>query len=371
MDQPNNYSQTGPIDWEFIIETIKEEKCILFLGPELFTDHQGLRLEERLVSFLNVKQNPDIQAYYPEDNLFLFTSRGRKTKTYYKIKSFFQSEFSEAKNIFEKIAQIPFHFIIQVTPDNILSQVFTEANIKHKNYFYWKKKTPDPQFHTPSKTSPVIYNMLGSIDRQESMVLTHNDLFNYFESIFSGSSMPEKFKKLVKEANNFIFLGIHFERWYMQLLLRILYIHNDYDFVRYASNQKMADEVKAFCFDQFRIEFVPKKIKEFVDEVYQRCADGNLLRQFEEEQESTIDRLLNWLAEDQIERVLSGFKRFLEELGQAGQELKDDSILLMNKFNRLKKRSLQGIISQDEASLQSNRIRRELLDLLNEAKLIE
>lgn len=371
MKGPIDTSHTSPIDWEFIIETIREEKCILFLGPELFTNNEGVRLEDRLIDFLNIEQNPDIQAYYQEDNLFLFTSRGRKTKTFYKIKNFFNGEFPEAKMLFEKIALIPFHFIIQVTPDSQLSQVFKDLQVKHNNYFYWKKKAPDPQFQTPTKTRPVIYNMLGSVERQESMVLTHTDLFNYFESIFSGSSMPEKFKKLVKEANNFIFLGIHFERWYMQLLLRILYIHNDFDFVRYASNQIMAEEVKAFCFDQFKIEFVPKKIKEFVDEIYQRCEKANLLRQFDQEKESSIDRFLNWLAEDQIEKVLSGFKQFLEELGQAGQELKDDAILLRNKFNRLKKRSLQGIISADEASLQSNRIRRELLDLLNEAKLID
>lgn len=368
MEYPKN--NTSPIDWDFIIETIREEKCILFLGPELFTDSNGIQMEDRLIDFLNIEENPDIQSYYPQDNLFLFTSRGRKTKTYYKIKNFFQGEFTEAQTIFKKIAQIPFHFIIQATPDNVLSQVFNELDIKHKNYFYWKKKVPDPQFHAPSKKSPVIYKMLGSIDRQESMVLTHNDLFNYFESIFSGSSMPEKFKRVVKEANNFIFLGIHFERWYMQLLLRILYIHNDYDFVRYAANQTMNEEVKTFCFDQFKIEFVPKKIREFVDEMYDRCKEANLFREFEEESESPIEKLLTWLAEDQIEKSLEGFKNFLDDLGQPGHELRDDLILLTNKFNRLNKRSIQGIISDQEASLQSSRIRRELLDLLNEAKLI-
>ncbi|MCB0666282.1 MAG: hypothetical protein KDC80_10685, partial [Saprospiraceae bacterium] len=74
-------SYDSTIDWDFIISTIEDEKCILFLGPEIFTDEQGHRLEDRVFKYLNVDNNPDIQTCYREDNLFLFNSRARKTKT--------------------------------------------------------------------------------------------------------------------------------------------------------------------------------------------------------------------------------------------------------------------------------------------------
>ncbi len=364
----NSVPFTSEIDWDFVLSTIQDEKCILFLGPEIFTDEEGHRLEDKLFTSLDLENNQDIQKYYKEDNLFLFNSRARKTKLFYKIKNFYQQDFPEARAIFEKIAQIPFHFIVQVTPDKLISKTFKELNVNHMFQFYWKKTPPDPRLKTPTSRLPLIYNMLGSIDRQESMVLTHNDLFDYFESIFSGNSMPERLKKIIKEADNFIFLGISFDKWYMQLLLRILYIHNDFNFVRYASNQAVDDEVKTFCFEQFKIEFVPNKIREFVDEFHARCVNANLIRQIEEEKQSPISSLIDGVAEDRIKEVLGEFRFFLEELGERGQELIDDVILLTNKFNRLNKRILQDIIDHQEANLQSNKIRKELLALLHEAQ---
>jgi hypothetical protein len=40
--------QSIQIDWDIIIETIKAEKCILFLGPELFTNEQNEPLDKQL-----------------------------------------------------------------------------------------------------------------------------------------------------------------------------------------------------------------------------------------------------------------------------------------------------------------------------------
>lgn len=364
-------TQANLIDWDFILDTIQEEKCILFLGPELYTNAQNQQLDDALNTYLNIEHNKDIQTYYQEDNLFLFSSRAKKTKTFYKIKNFYNQSFPEAEMLFQKIAEIPFHFIIKVTPDKRLGTVFSELDIKHQSHFYWRKQPPGGHLKQPTSSYPLIYNMLGSIDQQESMVLTHNDLFYYFESIFSGNSFPEKFKRIIKEANNFLFLGIPFEKWYMQLLLRILYIHTDYDFARYASNQLIDDETKSFCFEQFKIEFVRKHIHEFIDELHQRANQRGLVRVFGEKAPSVIEKLRKWIAEDRLEEVLEEFQIFLTDAGQEGAELLDDLILLNNRFNRLQKRINQSIIDERDANVQSNKVRKDILNLLNEAEILE
>ncbi len=359
---------TAPIDWDFIIETIKAEKCILFLGPGIFSANSGgPTLEDALIEHLNPAENTDIQAYYKQDHLFLFNSRARKTKTFYKIKSFYDNPFPEADDILGKIAEIPFHFIMNVTPDKLISRAFNKRNIRHKFHFYWKKMAPDEDIKVPNANNPTVYNMLGCIDRQESMVLTHTDLFEFFESVFAGNSLPERYKRLIKEANNFIFLGIPFERWYMQLLMRILYLHNDFDFVRYASNQSINEEVRSFCFEQFKIEFVPTHIHEFINSLHAKCAESSILRALEEEAESPIEHLMELLGEDEVEEVLNLLRDHLTDAGESGEELLDDVLLMMNKYSRLSKRIVQGIIAKDEADLQSNKIRVELLELLREA----
>ncbi|MCB0572042.1 MAG: hypothetical protein KDC66_19890, partial [Phaeodactylibacter sp.] len=121
MSNPNNIL---PVDWDFIVDTIREEKCILLLGPEIFNVPDEPFLEKRLVEYLHYPDNPDIQNYYPGDNLFLFNSRAGKTKAYYKIKGFYDQLAAQKNELLEKLADIPFSFIINATPDKALSHIF-------------------------------------------------------------------------------------------------------------------------------------------------------------------------------------------------------------------------------------------------------
>ena len=360
------------IDWDFILETIKNEKCILFIGPEIFKNDQGHSLEDQVADYIKVGTNSDIQSFYPKDGLFLFTSGTKKTKSYYKLKSFFNQDFQQASNIYNKLAQIPFHFIISITPDNLCYNTFQKEGMKINQDFYWKKQPSNTNLKTPNRKNPLIYNMFGSIEQQESMVLTHDDLFDYFESIFKENSMPEKLKLNIKNADNFIFLGLDFEKWYMQLLLRILYLHNDqYEFMRYAANQHIDEKIKTFCFQQFKIEFIPSKINGFVDSLYEKCVSRDLIRTKGEQQESPIEQFTNWLSADKVDEALQGFKAFLEDLGEKGMELLEDLTLLISKHRRLQRKVNEDIIRVDDATIEDNKIRRSLLDLLKEARAFE
>lgn len=360
------------IDWDFIIETIKDEKCILFIGPEIFRDRAGRSLDEQLGEFLDATHTPDIQTYYQQDGLFLFTSGAKKTTSYYKIKSFYHQSFPSAEALFSKLAKIPFHFIISITPDSKCVEVLEREGVPVKFDFYWKKQPAGDTVKTPVAKAPLVYNMFGSVSRQESMVLTHDDLFEYFESIFQENNMPEKLKLNIKNADNFIFLGLDFEKWYMQLLLRILYLHNEkYEFMRYAANQQISDQLKTFCFQQFKIEFVSKKIDDFVEDLAQRCAAAGLVREHKEQNISVTEQLLKWLSEDRTDEVFEEFTTFLESHGDSGKELLDDLILLANRHKRLQRKQNLQVVDSREAELESNKIRLSLLELINEAKSLE
>jgi hypothetical protein len=366
----NDVGHVQPIDWDFIVETIRDERCILFLGSEIFNIETEKVIEDRLLHYIGYPDNSDIQDYYSTDHLFLFNSRASKTKGYYKIRSFYnQLQEKAAQKIFEKLADIPFHFVINTTPDASFTEVLKQKNIRHQAQYYWKKRQPNNSVGLKMQSSnPLVYNLLGSVERQESLILTHNDLFEYLESVFSGSSFPEKLKKSLKEANNFIFLGIPFERWYMQLLLRILYVHNDFNFVRYASNQQIDEEVKAFCYDQFHIEFVSTNISGFVNQLYEKCLAKGVIRELKEDLENPIKNIRNLLVKDDIKEALEQLRDYLFSQGGAAEDLIDDLTLLSNKHNRLSKRIRQNIIGHQEAEIMSNKFRLEMLELLKEAE---
>lgn len=366
MKEPQNIQ----IDWDVIIETIKAEKCILFLGPELFTNEQNEPLEKQLVDFLQVKNNPKVRVY--DDGLFFFREGALKTLTYYKIKSFYSQSFPKTEALFEKIAQIPFHFIVATTPDKKMSEVFDRLNLKHNFDFYWKHQPPDKNAKIPSIKSPLAYNFFGCVDRQESLMLTHDDLFDYLESVFQGKSMPPKVRHhLIQEVDNFILLGLPFDKWYMQLLLRILKLHKDAEFVKYASNLDLDDETQTLCYDHFRINFVPNNVEGFINEIYTRCKEAGILRKSREEQTSILEQLIEWLSKDEIEQVFHSFTDFLNGLGEHGKDLHEDLTLLMNRHRRLLRKINQGIVDNGEANRESNKLRKNLLELINEAKAFE
>ena len=355
------------IDWDVILSTIREEKCVLFLGPELYAAGDE-ELDARLASYLNVKTDPDIRKY--EDGLFFFRDPKKRTLVYYKIKDFYAQPLPETAALFEKIAQIPFALILTLTPDKLLWEKHRDLNIRAKEGFYWKKQAIATDLPAPAKSSPVIYNILGSTEQLESMVLTHNDLFDYFESIFQGNSLPEKLRHFLKEANNYIFLGIAFEKWYMQLLLRILYLHTNENLLKFASNLDINQSTQTFYHEQFQISFVPANIRQFVDELYQRAEAKGLLRSAGKES-PVLDTIIDIIGKDEMEKAFELFAEFLRDKGTEGLEFEKELTLLESRHARLERKVRMNVISFNESEVEANRIRESLMDLLLQAKSLE
>lgn len=355
------------INWDLAVDTIQSEKCILFLGPEVFTNHHNETLEQRLHHYLALENNAGNKVY--SDGLFFFKERQKRTEVYLKIRRFFEQEsFPEAEKLFAKIAKIPFHFIVTITPDNLLLNTFQDNMITARSDFYQKQPGKN-NTKTPTRNAPLIYNLLGNVNKPSSLVLTHDDLYDYFESIFQRRSMSEQLKShILNEAQSIIFLGIPFDKWYLQLLLRVLHLHKDEEFMRFAAAQEVEPSVQTFCKEQFKINFVPFKVEDVINEIYQRFERNNSLRTPSTTERSFIEQLIDKLALDKFEEVLSQFHDWLEDIGEPGENLLDDVILLKNRNRRLKRKIDQGILSQSESTLEGNKLRSTLLNLLNEGK---
>jgi len=359
------------IDWNFTLQTLQEGRCIIFLGPELFTNNQNKKLGESLSDYLQVGKNEDIEKYYQAEELFLFKNNGAQTKTYYKIKNFYQQSFPETETLLKKIAQLPASFIVNLTPDKHLVNTFQQLNLPVKSDFYWKNHTPKSEVKLPSIKKPLVYNLFGSIDQQESLILTHNDLFDYFSSIFGERGLPKDLRHKIHQAHNLIFLGIPFDKWYLQLILRILSLHNDSDFMRYAANESLTDELIELCKNQFNINFFPNNIKAFIDTLHRHCQEKNLLKNGSAQQLSIIEKITGYIIKDDLPQAFTQLKTFLEELGEIGRELLEDTVLLFNRHNRIQKRLLRGIINNQDADLEENKIRESLIFLVKEVKELD
>ena len=354
---------TTNINWKAIAGKIRKEKCVLVLGPGAYHSNQGTLLQEDLLQHLDSAGNPDIQKYYPDDNFFLFNVGGGRAFTCEKIEDFYQSK--RPSPSLHKIAKIPFHVILTVTPDKLMQQALQQEGFPHQ-FDYYKKQHEPAVIKNPSKELPLIYNLFGCVENEESLILTHNDLYDYFKSIFSRKSMPEKLKQclLKKEINCFLFLGIPFDKWYMQLLLRELEIHrNQADFIRYAANQMINIETKTFCSEQFTIQFVDQNIPQFIDKLYETCEQEGLLR--EKRDQTKWGQLRNFIAKGNITKALEGIN-----IHTQGTELEDEAIGIAGRYRRFKRKELNGVLETKEINIQENRITKDLLELITEAETL-
>lgn len=360
------------IDWDVIVQTIREEKCILCIGPEIFADGKGKKLEDLLLTEFDIPNNPDIRNYYPQDGLFLFKTEEAKTRFYYKLKRFYDGSFPSAENLLAQIARIPFHLIINLTPDNLLCRVAEQEGLPCKADFYWKNRSPVNSAKLPSRQSPLVYNLFGSIYERDSLVLTYQDLFDYFDSILGARSMPTELKKIISETDNFIFLGIQFERWYMQLLLRVLSKYNDRDsFLRYASSFNVDEHIAVFCKEQFRITFVQENISEFVGKLLAECQKEGIERKAGVKPASVLKGIRDLIAKADTDNAVQKLKEYLESCGERAEDLCDEALLLAERNNRLQRRLRNGSIDERDAEVKRNQIMEALLGLIRQAENLE
>ena len=361
----SNKARPEPIDWDYLLDKIRDEECLLILGPEAFVDASGETTQARLLRTLDPANNPHIRRYYPGEDFFLFDHKSHRTQFCHQIKRFYRAE--RPGEMISLLSDIPFHIYLTVTPDLLLPEIFREKNFNFQHGFY--KKNTDPQsIRQPSAENPLIYNLVGCIENEESLVLSHDDLYDYFKSIFKRQSMPAELKDELAEIRNILFVGVPFDKWHLQILLRELDIHNQqYSFTRFAANQAVTDDICTFCFEQFQIQFVDKDVDYFVRELHRRvAADKSISIRVSAGPKSDISVLVRrFIANGETELALEHLANYLE-----GSELQDEVDKINGRFGRFKKRRIAGVLSADEITLEENRINADILELLKKASQV-
>jgi len=360
MPMPPN-SNTVAIDWRFILDKLRREQCLLVLGPEAYIGADGVTHREQLLRQLDIGNNPNIIRHYADDDLFLFDQPYKRTLVCHQIQAFYEQ--AEPNETLRMIAEIPFNIILTVTPDGTLAKAFEAAELPYQFGYYKKDKDPQP-VKKPTRQLPLIYNTFGYVESEESIVLTHNDLYDYFKSIFAHRSMPEELKTQLREVKSIIFLGVPFEKWYMQLLLRELEIHRqEYAFIRFAANQTLSDEERALCVDQFQINFVARNLPDFIRDLHQQCAEHGLLRSADSGEDSRPQQIRRLVSSAKLDEAIE----MLREVTAPG-DLADEVSGLAGRYRRYKLKESQGVLYEQDKEVQYNQISTSVLDLLKEVE---
>jgi len=349
-------------DWRDIIFRIKRGESVMVIGPGAVYNESGKPLQDVFVEMLETELSSPVKR---KDKLFYLAEQLKKQKAGESIlienaeKAYKPTFVSET---LKKISLLPFKIIISATPDTMLQRAF-EANGLSFSRTYYNYNTAPSRIEKPSKEIPLIYQLFGSIDTDDSLILTHDHLFDFLFAIVGAKPLPIEFRDELRQSHNFIFLGFDFEEWYLKILLRLFEIHADKSSYAYATCEPDADTV-SFYSDEFKLDFIQGKIPEFIDELYERCRNEGLLRE-KKGAVSLGEKLRKMVANNEIAEVIDFLDEFLNSKDE--DELLNQVFILSGRYNRVLGKLKKGLVTDENASVEFNQINEAILDVINEA----
>ena len=301
------------IDFDELIDSIKFNNCILFIGPELSINEEGenihLKHYQEEISSRKIIFDKDEGFFMPNS----------ETKLINKMKRFYSGAFHEqnkiGSDILEKLAQIPFNLIISACPDDTLHKIFDEHNKKH-NFIYYNED--EQKVEEPTKDKPMIYNFLGNSAKNGKFIFTFQQFHDYINQK-QAIKIPVNIDAKISEAVQFLFIGFDFKKWYNRLALANFKFNEGAERIT-LENVKTSDMTKMFVEKQFNISYIDTNYNDFVDLLLQQTHNASLTISLTE---IFIKNTLNALEKIRVKAIDTNKLEFLIEIENQINQIKE------------------------------------------------
>ncbi|MEL7421762.1 MAG: AAA family ATPase [Bacteroidota bacterium] len=347
-------------DLEYLIRQVQQGRAVLILGPHLYQDGSGVTMEKRLSEYLREQNNQEgdlIARHYPASNLYLPYRADSAEILHWEISRFYRKQ--QAPAILRKLAALPFHLILNFSPDNFLKEVFVdEGFFCTSDYFVPGRRSS--AVATPTIESPLIYNVIGSVDDTQSLVYTYDALYKYYQNIFGASTQLDPIRSLLRNANLVILLGFPFERLYMTMLLTHLGVTQGNS--RLLAFGYPGQEDQIFWEDHGRVLFY-EHLEDSLNGLHAALAKEGLLRVARQERADLYESVSSYISEGETRKAID-----LIVDQSTDSEIQEEALLLSGRNIALERRYRSGIMMEEQYQIEYNRIRQSILTLAKELR---
>lgn len=268
--------ENGDLDnvYEAIADSIKESEgqCVLLLGPELSVDNEGIDYKAYFKNLAKTESH-SVLMYFHAQNLFSFKDGVSPRAVRKQVKEFYSNVGDPV--LLEMISRIKIPLIINASPDISLNKAFDEKKYPFESGYF--SIDPHPTFKdipTPTKDVPALINIFGSVEKDLSLILTHEKLYETIENLLQENSLPPNIELFIKGASSFVFLGFKFDSWHYQLLCHKLKIKDTDKTVLSSPNCGYNDRVSFIMKNYFKMDFTGENPFQAVERIIKECAEN-------------------------------------------------------------------------------------------------
>ncbi len=276
----NNYTTK----LKLLAKSIKAGQCVLFLGPKvLLTLQGGIQksfndvLAEVIVNqftedtYYDISQVDNLNyvaQQYSKMEGYVAGDQGRLARELYEQ---LKGEETLDTKAYEKLAELPFRYIINTNPDDQLATIINEMKpdscvVRH--YDPARIEQADEQPPLPVNKT-LIYNLLGTMADPVSVQMTESQLIKFTSRIVSGKPPLDRQVRLAFNENTYyLFLGFDFDQWYMKLVLdmvlELVKQKGGRAFSTFSANAPFSAFNREFYQDEFKFYFIDEDVQKFV-----------------------------------------------------------------------------------------------------------
>lgn len=268
--EPPDDPAYASVKWRKLMQALRHDGCVLFIGPEISVDGQGSSLHRSF--YKELTEDFDDIEYIENEGFF---TPDADEEILYDVLDYYSKVFpgknQSGRQLLEQLAQVPFNLIISLCPDDTIQQIYNDYDLDHIFLAHDGTRQQVDEVEVP-----IIYNILGNAASNGRYIFTHENFYHYLSKV----SIPAGIKKRIQDATHLLFIGFDFDKWYNRLLLFIL----DFEQKKgggsrmIVGNKTIRHDIELFIEKQFNITFVDNAFASFVQWLAQNAAQEGILR---------------------------------------------------------------------------------------------